>query len=199
MVDISRKTYERNGIETIVDNNGILWLNEKHVDEGLDHKNLRDITIKYHSDHGKQRYELVEEPKKQVNRIFIEENLTIKVIMDCRTLSAHKFRTRLGFKPYDVILTKDQSMLTKIMSSFEGENMETQYKVLSYRIDLYFHDYKLAIEIDGNGHSDRNIDYEIKRQKAIEQELVCKFIRIDLDKEDFDIFRAINEIFRHMK
>ena len=28
MVDISRKTYERNGIETIVDNNGILWLNE---------------------------------------------------------------------------------------------------------------------------------------------------------------------------
>ena len=31
MVDISRKTYERNGIETIVDNDGILWLNEKHI------------------------------------------------------------------------------------------------------------------------------------------------------------------------
>ena len=30
MVDISRKTYERNDIETIVDNDGILWLNEKH-------------------------------------------------------------------------------------------------------------------------------------------------------------------------
>ena len=30
MVDISRKTYERNGIETIVDNDRILWLNEKH-------------------------------------------------------------------------------------------------------------------------------------------------------------------------
>ena len=29
MVDISRKTYERRGIETIVDNDGILWLNEK--------------------------------------------------------------------------------------------------------------------------------------------------------------------------
>ena len=26
MVYISRKTYERNGIETIVDNDGILWL-----------------------------------------------------------------------------------------------------------------------------------------------------------------------------
>ena len=53
------------------------------------------------------------------------------------------------------------------MSSFEGENMQTQYNVLSYTIDLYFHDYKLTIEIYENGHSDRNIDYEIKKQKAI--------------------------------
>ena len=36
------------------------------------------------------------------------------------------------------------------MSSFEGGNMQTQYNVLSYRIDLYFYDYKLAIEIDKN-------------------------------------------------
>ena len=49
------------------------------------------------------------------------------------------------------------------MSSFEGENMQTQYNVLSYMIDLYFHDYNLAIEINKSGHSDRNIDYEIKR------------------------------------
>ena len=37
MVDMSRKTYESNGIETIVNNDGILRLNEKHI-EGLDHK-----------------------------------------------------------------------------------------------------------------------------------------------------------------
>ena len=54
--------------------------------------------------------------------------------------------------------------------------MQTQCNVLSYRIDLYFHDYNLAIETDENRHSDRNIDYEIKSQKAIEQELDCKFI-----------------------
>ena len=29
MVDVSRKTYERNGIKAIVDNDGILWLTEK--------------------------------------------------------------------------------------------------------------------------------------------------------------------------
>ena len=63
MVDISRKTYERNGIETIADNDGISWLNEKYIEEELDHKNVRQITIKYHSDHRKHRYELAEEPK----------------------------------------------------------------------------------------------------------------------------------------
>ena len=60
--------------------------------------------------------------------------------MDCRTTSAHKFRARLGFKQYDVVLAKKQSVIAQIMSSFEGENMQTQYKVESYRIDLYFHD-----------------------------------------------------------
>ena len=34
------------------------------------------------------------------------------------------------------------------MSSFKGENMQTQFNVLSCRTDLYFHDYKLAIDID---------------------------------------------------
>ena len=100
--------------------------------------------------------------------MLLNEKLAIKMVMDCRTTSAYKFRTRLGFKHYDVILTKQQSVLIRKMSSFEGENMQTQYNVLSDRIDLYFHDYKLAIEIDENGHNHRNIDYEIKRQKSIE-------------------------------
>ena len=47
--------------------------------------------------------------------------------------------------------------------------MQTQYNVLSYGIDLYFHDYQLPIEIDENGHGDKNIYYKIKREKAIEQ------------------------------
>ena len=125
VIGIRRKTYERNGIETIVDNDGILWLKEKHIEEGLYHKHLREITIEYHSDHRKYRYELVEEPKKQVIGIFIEEKLAIKAIMDCRATSTHKFRTRLGFKQYDVLLTKEQLVLTKTMSSFEVKYMQT--------------------------------------------------------------------------
>ena len=42
---------------------GILGLNEKHIEEELNHKNMREITIKYHSDNRKHRYEIIEEPK----------------------------------------------------------------------------------------------------------------------------------------
>ena len=131
MLNISRKTYERNGKKILLDNDRIMWLKEKHIEEGLHYKGLREITIKYHSDHRKHRYELVDEPKKQCNRPFIDKKLAIIVTMCFRTTSAQKFRTRLGFKQYDIIVTKEQSVLTRIMNSFEGENMQTQHNVLS--------------------------------------------------------------------
>ena len=89
-------------------------------------------TVEHLSDHRKHTYKLVDEPKKQPNRIIIHKQLAIKakVIMGCRTKAAHKFRTRLGFKQYDVILTKGQLALTKTKSSFEGRNAQTQYSVL---------------------------------------------------------------------
>ena len=33
-------------------------------------------------------------------------------------------------------MTKEQSVLKSIMDAFERENMQTQYSVLSYKIDL---------------------------------------------------------------
>ena len=74
------------------------------------------------------------------------------------------------------------------------KNKQTQCNILGYRIDLYFHDYKFAIEINEN-----RLGYRIKRQKTIEQELSCNFIRIGSDKEDFDIFTTINEILKQIK
>ena len=86
---ICAEKHVENGVETKKDNYEILWLNEKHIKEGLDQKNLGEITIKYHSDHRKHKYEIIDETKKQPNRIFIDEQLTVKVIMDFRTTSAY--------------------------------------------------------------------------------------------------------------
>ena len=77
--------------------------------------------------------------------------------------------------------------------------MQTQHIVLGYRIDFYFHGYMLAIEIDDSGHCEKNIAYELKRQKSIEQELGFVFIKIDPGKKVFDIYKAIDEIFKRIK
>ena len=71
--------------------------------------------------------------------------------------------------------------------------------VLGHRIDLYFHEYKLAIEVDELGHADRNLSNEVKRQKALEKELGCVFIRINPDEKNFNIIKEINKIYRHFK
>jgi very-short-patch-repair endonuclease len=60
------------------------------------------------------------------------------------------------------------------MKVFNGEKMITQYKVIGYRIDLYFLDYKLAIECDENSHNDRNPDEETIGQNAITKKLKCE-------------------------
>ena len=119
--------------------------------------------------------------------------------MDCRTDESCNFKRNLGFTLHDVINAKEQTVINSIKDAFEGENVQTQYFVLNYRIDLYFHKYQLAIETDELGHNDRNIDYEIQRQKALEKELDCVFIRINPDAIDFNIFKEINKIHRHIK
>ena len=154
---------------------------------------MQITTGKYISDHKKHRYQLVDEPKKQINWLFKDKDEAIKIIMDCRITAAHKFRTSLGFKQHDVILTKKLPVMTKIRSLFEGENMQKRNSVIGYRIHLCFNEHKLPKE---SGHSDRNTDYG---QKVIDQGLGCEFIRIDPEKNDFNIFKVINEIFEHIK
>ena len=113
-------------------------------------------------------------------------------------LEKEKQRTILGFKEYDIMTVTEKTTLDSINKAFEGENIQTNYRVLGFEIDIYFNDYKLAVEIDEYNHEDRDIGCEVKRQKALEKELGCDFIRINPDKENFKVFKAINEIFRHI-
>ena len=45
--------------------NGELWLNERHVQKQLGHKNLPALTYKYNEEYKKCRYELIDDPIKQ--------------------------------------------------------------------------------------------------------------------------------------
>ena len=158
MVDITKEAFENNDIEVIIDGVNTLWLNERPIEKKLSHKNLPAITNKYDKIYKKHRYELVDEPIKQPNRRFLRIDLALKIIMGCRADKSCSIKRNLGFKLHDVINTKEQTVINSIKDAFEGEDMQTQYSVLGYRIDLYFHKYKLAIEVDGLGHVDKNIN-----------------------------------------
>ena len=176
MFDITKETLENNGIEVMVDSFNALWLNEKNIVEKLGHKNSPDISNKYDKICKKCRYELENKPIKQSGRRFLHIDLALKIIMEFRTDKSCSLKKDLGFNLYDVINTKEQTLINSIKDIIEGENMQTQFSLLGYRINLYFHEYKLVIEVDGLGYTNRNINNEIQRQKALEKELNCVFI-----------------------
>ena len=119
------------------------------------------------------------------------KELGVTVIIDCRTTDSYKFKRKLGFNLCDAFNTKRQTVLESTKDTFEGKWIKTQYYVLDDKTGLYFHDYKLAIEVDEFGHCDRNDDKEQKEE--IEKELDCKFISINPDEENFDVFKAIKK------
>ena len=94
--------------------------------------------------------------------------------------------TREKKKKHNKIVRLAKSKLNSI------ENLMSQALIDLDRIDASFS--KLAIKVDEQGHNDRDIDYEIERQKAIENELGCKFIKINPAKKDFNIFVEIGRI-----
>ena len=58
--------------------------------------------------------------------------------MDCRTPTAIEFRTKLGFNQNDIIMTKQQSVLTRIMKIFASKKILLKHFILGYKIDSYF-------------------------------------------------------------
>ena len=82
-----------------------------------------------------------------------------------------------------MINTKEQDIINSINDTFEGKNIQTQYSVLGYWIDLYFHEYKLASEVNELGHTNRNINNEIERQKTLKNNLIVYLLELILMKK----------------
>ena len=91
MANITKETYEANGIEVIADEFGKLWLNERHVQKQLGLKNLSARTNNYDKEYKKKRFEL-NKSTKQSHRRFISADLALKVIVDCRIDESCNFK-----------------------------------------------------------------------------------------------------------
>ena len=117
---------------------------------------MNDLTKQQIRKYKIDRARLIKDSK---HSMYVHEDILIPIIMQSRLSDSKriKFRTDLGSNQINLILKKEPSVIESIKDAFE-EDMQTQYIVLDYRIDLYFNEYKLAIEIDELGHNDRNTD-----------------------------------------
>ena len=76
---------------------------------------------------------------------------------------------------------------------FLRQKIIDQYRIEKYFIDLYFPDHILGIGVGENCHLDRSEIKEQEREEIIKN-LGIALIRINPDKEGFDIFIKIGEI-----
>ena len=97
----------------------------KNIEEKLGHKNLAAITNRCNKICKKHKYELVNKPIKQSDRRFLDNDLALRIIMDCRTDKSCSLKKDFGFKLHDVINTKEQTIINSIKDTFEGENIQT--------------------------------------------------------------------------
>ena len=122
------------------------------------------------------------------------------------------FRKQLMIPDFEISKCPEHEVKSKIGTIFVNEKILEEYSVKIYetdpyfyehyrkkiqtdengieyilfRIDIYFTEYFLAIEIDEKGHTDRDLIFEEKSQKALEKKLNCNFIRINTSRENYD-------------
>ena len=85
----------------------------------------------------KRRYEIQYCEDFQPCRKFIAEELSIYLIIDIKTVEATELKIKLGFNPVDPIMSKQESIGSKLKNTFLEEIIE-DFSALNYLIDFIF-------------------------------------------------------------
>ena len=93
-------------------------------------------------------------------------------------------RLRIQCTPSETLLW------SKIRRKSLGYEFHRQVPIDEYIVDFYCHELRLAIEVDGSSHDDKQ-DYDLRRQRKLER-LGVRFIRYD----DDDVKKGIREVMR---
>jgi very-short-patch-repair endonuclease len=72
--------------------------------------------------------------------------------------------------------------------------IDLQYGVGSYRVDMHVHELNVVVECDEGDHSAYDAEFEMARQEFITKELGCRWVRYNPYAADFDVFAIISRI-----
>lgn len=137
--------------------------------------------------------------------VIINESGLYSLIEYCRTISSNKKKdfinwlNSFGFLSsvtfYERKEIRFREKIEQALKPF-GIIVHKQYPCLQYNIDLYIESLKIAIEYDENEHKFYSYENQELRQKNIEKELGCRFIRVsDKNSDEYNIGYVIKNIF----
>ena len=117
-------------------NKSVLWIEMYDILDKLGVKNMPDLTITEFEDIYNTK-SLTKNKIKKCKRygksfidglvgIYIRESFALRILMNCQVPTAVEFITKLGLKYHDVVMTKEQSVLTKAKKLFTREKILLQ-------------------------------------------------------------------------
>jgi len=113
-----------------------------------------------------------------------------------RRPEAREVARELGFSTLSRVAPIEAENLEIVREAFGDFPAKYQQWVEGYRVDLYFPTLKVAVECDEHGHRHCDPEQEEVRQRFIEAELGCTFVRFNPHEPGFNIGRVINQVMR---
>ena len=113
------------------------------------YSNWADIFDKCDPNKQKYRYEPMPSTKFRMCERFARNDLAERKIRNCRLASEQflELKGNLGLDPNEYSFD-EQDIISPSQVAFEGEIKHAQYFVQNKRLDFYFSEHKLGVEID---------------------------------------------------
>lgn len=179
---------KKNNIDFIIENDQVL-VKAKDIGDLLDIKDIRTTLRDFDKDEKMKLAIRDNKNRSQMTNMLTDKGIK-RLLMITRKPKSIELCKLLNIEYNIKIVAEETNFVEQIVTAFNTFNIKEQYKCLNYRIDLYFIDYKLAIEFD-EPHSYKYKLNDIKRENTIKEYLNCKFIRV---KHKDNIFKTINII-----
>lgn len=151
---------------------------------------IRDV-----SSHHKRHF-VVNTPGGPQSMVFMSSDTVKSIISRTRSPEAVWLGKKLGMDVANFVpMCAERDTIGLIMRVFNGEYMVRQFQVMSYRVDLYFVDCRLAIECDEFRHVSY-VSEDQQRQEHIQRVLGCTFIRYRPNEPIDDV---LGRIYSHLR
>ena len=174
--------------------NGDVWMVGKDVAVALGYKDPNDAINTHCREDGVIFSPIIDSLGRKQKAKYINADNVIRLVEKSKTATES---TKVDFLKF-LNLDKDKAIIISSRKEIEFLNvLEAQLRVFgvtefkrqysklqsgNYKIDLYLPGINVAIEYDENGHKNYTYEQQELRQKKIEKELGCHFIRVSDDK-----------------